>query len=65
MPTPECNCPEKSEQTALHLLLDCSLLSKERPTAFQNLTLLQIMKYHINTVNFSRFIKDIFHMLQD
>jgi hypothetical protein len=27
-----CNCPKKSEQTARHLILDCSLLSKERPT---------------------------------
>jgi hypothetical protein len=58
-----CNCPEKSEQTARHLILDCSLLSKERPTALQNLTLTQIMKYHINTVDISRFFKDIFHML--
>jgi hypothetical protein len=60
-----CNCPEKSEQTARHLMLDCSLLSKERPTALQNLTLPRIMKYHINTVDISRFFKTICHMLRD
>jgi hypothetical protein len=60
-----CNCPEKSEQTSRHLILDCSLLSKERPTAHQNLTIPQIMKYHINTVDISKFFKAIIHMLQD
>jgi hypothetical protein len=57
-----CNCPEKSEQTVRHLILDCSLLSKERPTTFQNVPLPQIMKYHIHTVD---IFKAIFHMLQD
>jgi hypothetical protein len=28
VPTSLCNCPEKLEQTARHLILDCSLLSK-------------------------------------
>jgi hypothetical protein len=63
--TSVCNCPEKSEETARHLILDCNLLSKERPTALQNLPLPQMMKYHINTVDISRFFKAIFHMLQD
>jgi hypothetical protein len=65
VPTSLCNCPAKSEQTARPLILDCSLLSKERPTALQNLILPQTMKYHINTVDISRFFKAIFHMLQD
>jgi hypothetical protein len=65
VPTSLCNCPEKSEQTARHLILDCSLLWKERPTALQNLTLPQIMKYHINTEDIPRFFQAIFHMLQD
>lgn len=65
VPTSICNCPEKSEQTARHLILDCSLLSKERPTALQTITLPQITKYNINTVDFSRIFKASFHMLQD
>jgi hypothetical protein len=38
-PSPLCNCPENEEQTALHLLKDCSLFTKVRPPAFQTLTL--------------------------
>jgi hypothetical protein len=65
VPNPLCNCPEKAEQTASHPILECSLLSKERPTALQNLPLPHIMKYHINTVDVSGFFKAIFHVLQD
>ena len=30
-PTPLCSCPEKIEQTARHLMIECSLFSKDRP----------------------------------
>ena len=56
---------EESEQTARHLMLECSLLCKERPTVIQNLPLPTIMKYHINTVEVTRFMTAFFQMLQD
>ena len=37
VPTPLCTCLEKAEQTARHLMLECSMLSKERPKVLQNL----------------------------
>ena len=40
-PTPLCSCPEKAEQTAQHLLTECSL--------FRKLPLPLIMQHHINT----------------
>ena len=46
-------------------MIECSILSKERPTVLQNLPLPLIMQYHINTVDVSRFLKTISHMLQD
>ena len=52
-------------QKARHLMIECSPLSKERPTVLQNLPLPLIMQHHINTVDVSRFLKTIFHMLQD
>jgi hypothetical protein len=64
-PTPLCNCPEKAQQTARHLMTDCTLFSKERPAVFRKLPLPQIMQYHINTVKVSRLIHNIYHMLQD
>jgi hypothetical protein len=64
-PTTLCNCPEKAEQTARHLMTDCSLFSKERPVVFRKLPLPLIMQYHINTVEVSRLIKNIYHMLQE
>jgi ribonuclease HI len=30
-PSPNCNCPEKTVQTAHHLMQECSLWSKDRP----------------------------------
>jgi len=52
------------EQTALHLLKDCSLFNEVRPAAFQALTLPQIMQHHINTKAVSSLINDIYRMLQ-
>jgi hypothetical protein len=60
-----CSCPEKAEQMAWHLMSDCSLFSKERPAVFRKLTLPQIMQCHINMVEVSRLIKNIYHMLQE
>jgi hypothetical protein len=46
-------------------MLECRLLSKERPTVLQNLPLPLIMEHHINTVEVSRFFEAISNMLQD
>ena len=63
--SPLCSCPEKAEQTAQHLLTDCSLFTKDRPAAFLKIPLPQIMQYHINTAEVSRLISNIYHMLQE
>jgi len=52
------------EQTALHLLKDCSLFNEVRPAAFQTLTLPQTMQHHINTKAVSSLINDIYRMVQ-
>jgi hypothetical protein len=65
VPAPLYSCPEKDEQTARHLMTDCSLFSKERPAVFRKLPLPLIMQYHINTVDVSRLIKNIYRMLQE
>jgi len=57
VPTPLCTCPEETEQTGRHLMIECRLLSKERPTVLQNLPLPLIMEYHMNTDEVSRFFK--------
>ena len=49
---------------ARHLMTECSLLSKQRPTVPQNLPLPLTMQHHTNTVDVSRFLKTIFYMLQ-
>jgi hypothetical protein len=64
-PTPLCSCPEKVEQTARHLMIECSLFLKDRPAVFQNLHLPLIMELHIHTVDVHRLIKNIFQMLQE
>jgi len=64
-PTPLCSCPKQAEQTARHLMTDCSLFSRERQAVFRKLLLPVIMQYHINTVELSRLIKNIYHMLQE
>jgi len=64
-PTPLCSCPEKVEQTAWHLVMECSLFSKDRPAVLQNLPLPLIMQFHIHTVDVHRLIKNIFQMLQE
>jgi hypothetical protein len=61
---PLCSCPQMEEQTALHLLKDCSLFNEVRPATFQTLTLPQIMQHQINTKAVSSLINDIYRMLQ-
>jgi len=36
-PSPNCNCPEKTVQTAHHLMPECSLWSKDRPSVLKSL----------------------------
>ncbi|KAJ4426143.1 hypothetical protein ANN_26952 [Periplaneta americana] len=64
-PSPLCNCPEKSLQTARHLLTECSLYSRDRPRVLTTQTLPQILKFHINTVAVTNFISNIFRILQE
>ncbi|KAJ4431776.1 hypothetical protein ANN_20381 [Periplaneta americana] len=64
-PSPLCNCPEKSPQTARHLLTKCSLYSRDRPRVLTTQTLPQILKFHINTVAVTNFISNIFRTLQE
>jgi hypothetical protein len=64
-PTPLCSCPEKVEQTARRLMIECSLFSKDRPAALQNLPLPMITQFHIHTVNVHILIKNIFQMLHE
>jgi len=37
MPSPNCNCPEWTVQRAHHLMQECSLWSKDRPSIFKSL----------------------------
>jgi hypothetical protein len=60
-----CNCPEKAVQTARHLLTECNLFSSERPAVLQTLSLPLVLKYHINTVSITSFLRSIFHTLQE
>ena len=64
-PSPNCNCPEKTLQTAHHLMLECSLLSKDRPPVLKTLPPPLILQYHINTVSITSFLRRIFQAIQD
>jgi hypothetical protein len=64
-PSPICKCPEKGVQTARHLLTECSLFSSERPTVLQTLSPPLVLKYHINTIRITIFLRSIFHTLQE
>ena len=63
--SPNCNCPEKATQTARHLLLECSMFSKNRPPVLKSLPPPLVLKYHINTVSITRFLRSIFNALQE
>ena len=64
-PTPLCSCPEKVEQTARHLIIECSLFSKDRPAALQNLPLPMKTQFHIHTADVHGLSKNIFQMLHE
>jgi len=64
-PSPNCKCPEKAIQTARHLMTECSLFSKDRPVVLKSLPLPLVLKYHINTVNITSFLRNIFKALQE
>jgi hypothetical protein len=64
-PSPNCSCPEKAIQTTRHLMLECSLFSNDRPAVLQNLPPPLVLKYHINTVGITNFLRSIFHTLQE
>lgn len=63
-PSPFCNCPEKKIQTAVHLLTECSLYSRERPAVLQSQPLPLVTKTFINTITVMQFLKYVFQNLQ-
>ena len=63
--SPTCSCPEKAVQTSHHLMTECSLFSRERPTVLQTLPPPLVLKYHINAVGVTSFLRNIFHTLQE
>ena len=62
--SPLCNCPEKPPQTALHLMTECTMFSRNRPAVLQTASPPNILKVHINTVNVAEFLMSVFHQLQ-
>ena len=50
---------------AHHLKTECTLFSRERPAVFRNLSLHQVLKYHINTANVTNYLNPIFDTLKD
>jgi len=64
-PSPNCNCPEKTVQTAHHLILECSLWSKDRRSVLKSLPPPLVLQYHINTVSITSFLRRIFQALQE
>jgi hypothetical protein len=63
--SPSCNCPERAEQTASHLMSECSLLQRNRAAVLHNLPPHLILKHHIHTVSVSSFFSNILHSLQE
>ena len=46
-------------------MTECSLFSSERPKVLQTLPSSLVLKYHINTVGVTSFLRNIFHALQE
>jgi ribonuclease HI len=63
--SPTCNCPGRAEQTASHLMTECSLFQRNHPAVLYNLPLHLILKHHIHTVSVSSSLSNIFHSLQE
>ena len=55
----------KTVQTARHLLLECSLWSKDRPTVLKSLPPPLVLQFHITTVSITNFLRRIFQALQE
>jgi len=64
-PFPNCNCPEKTVQTAHHLMLECSLWSKDCPSVLKSLPPPLVLQYHISTVSITSFLGRIFQALEE
>ena len=63
-PSPNCNCPEKTIQTARHLMIECSLFSNYRPAVLKSLPQPLVLKHPISTVSITSFLRNIFEALQ-
>jgi hypothetical protein len=63
--SPNCNCPEKAIQMGHYLMIECSLFSNDRPTVLVSLPPPLVLKYHINTVSITSFLRNIFHAIQE
>jgi hypothetical protein len=64
-PSPNYSCPQNATQTSRHLMLECSLFSNDRPAVLQTLPPPLVLRYHINTVGITNFLRSIFHTLQE
>ena len=62
--SPTCNCCEEEVQTAKHLLTKCSKFAKERPAVLKTLPLSLVLKSHINTIQITSFLKNVFQSIQ-
>jgi len=65
IPSPNCNCPEKAIQTARHLMTEWSLFLKDWPAVLKSLPPPLVLKYYINTISISSFLRNIFKVLQE
>ena len=65
-PSPNCNCLETTVQTAHHLMLECSLWSKDPPSVLKSLPPPPlVLQYHIHIVSITSFLRRIFQALQE
>jgi len=58
--SPNCNCPEKAIQTARQLMIECSLFSNDRPAVLLSLPPPLVLKYDINAVSNTSFLRNSF-----
>lgn len=64
-PSPHCSCPENSIQTACHLLTECSLFARDRPSFLHpTAPLSEVLKHHIHTADMTSFLQKIYCKLQ-
>jgi len=59
-PSSNFNCSEKTVQTAHHLMQECSLWSKDRPSVLKSLSPNLVLQYHTNTVGITIFFRRIY-----